>query len=42
MTAAANNGALTEVLIGLCLWLLTRAIFHARVAAGQGRGLPRL
>ena len=35
MTAAANNDALTEVLIGLGLWLMARAIFHPRVAAGR-------
>jgi len=34
MNAAANNDALTEVLIGLCLWLLVRAV---RAPAAPGR-----
>jgi 4-amino-4-deoxy-L-arabinose transferase-like glycosyltransferase len=35
MTAAANNDALTEVLIGLGLWLLARAVIVPRAAGGR-------
>jgi 4-amino-4-deoxy-L-arabinose transferase-like glycosyltransferase len=36
MTAAANNDALTEVIIVLGLWLLARAVLGRRTAGGRG------